>query len=68
MHHISPAPDGFLVRVTRGKVVQQIFIAKGTPQARQCAIAARDRLLAGVPPVEYERTVPCNVRWANAPC
>jgi hypothetical protein len=58
MHHISPVPDGFLVRVTRGKVLKQIFIAKGTPKARQRAIAARDELLANVPLAIYERNRP----------
>ncbi len=54
LHHISPVPDGFLVRVTRGGVVAQVFIAKGVRHALRHARAARDELLAGAPDGDYE--------------
>lgn len=58
MHHISPVPDGYLVRVTRGGVLRQVFIRKGSPNARQLAIAARDAMLADVTAADYERNRP----------
>jgi hypothetical protein len=53
-HHISAVPDGYLVRVTRGGKTKQIFIAGGRRDALAAAIRARDKLLAGTPPMDYE--------------
>ena len=57
-HHISKVPDGYLVRVTiRGKL-HQTFIAKGRRNARGIARRARDKLLAAVPAMTYEKGYP----------
>ena len=55
-HHISPVPDGFLIRVMREGKLTQVFVAKSKGAAH--ARTMRDALLDGLPKYEFEQNHP----------
>lgn len=64
-HHISPVPDGFLVRVAYGGVIIQRFVRKNEPHALRVAMKLRDELLAETP-MKYDGAYPACLTVARS--